>query len=72
MKSGIVKSYNEQSRYGFITVDGGYTNTEGFLARDIFFHDSGMTYRAEKGDNVTFRIEQGKKGLLAVEVKKIN
>lgn len=70
LKTGTVKSFSEERQYGFISVDGGYTNGEGFQARDIFFHESGMTYRVQTGDEVSFRIEMGKKGLMAVEVKR--
>ena len=70
MKTGIVKSYNELSRYGFITVDGGYTTSDGFPAKDIFVHESGLTYRIQKGDAVTFKIVEGKKGLMASEVQR--
>ncbi len=69
MKTGIVKSYNELSKYGFITVDGNYITEDGFTAKDIFFHETGLTYRAKQGDSVTFVIEKGKKGLIAVNVK---
>lgn len=70
MKTGIVKSYNELSKYGFITVDGGYLSAEGFKAKDLFVHESGLTYRIKAGDEVTFLIMQGKKGLMASDVKR--
>ena len=69
MKSGIIKLYNETSKYGFITVDGHYTNAEGFTTKDIFFHEKGLTYKAQIGDSVTFEIENGKKGFVSIDVK---
>jgi CspA family cold shock protein len=71
MKTGTVKSYSELSRYGFITVDGGYMSAEGFMAKDLFVHESGLTYRIQTGDAVTFEITQGKKGLMATNVKRV-
>ena len=71
MKTGIVKSFNELSKYGFITVDGNYTTADGFTAKDIFVHETGLTCEIRKGDKVTFMITEGKKGLIAIDVKKL-
>jgi CspA family cold shock protein len=71
VKTGTVKSYNELSKYGFITVEGGYTNAEGFTAKDIFVHETGLTCQIRKGDTVSFMITEGKKGLQATNVKQM-
>jgi CspA family cold shock protein len=63
MANGIVKWFNERKGYGFIE------QTEG---SDVFVHHSGINASGFKslyeGDQVTFDIEQGEKGLAAVNV----
>ena len=63
MADGIVKWFNSQKGFGFIaTTDG----------RDLFVHYSDIQcegYKALKeADSVTFDIEEGEKGLRAVNV----
>lgn len=61
MQEGTVKFFNETKGFGFITPkDGG---------EDIFVHASGLTGYVNENDVVTFDVEQGKKGLNAVNVK---
>lgn len=62
MKKGTVKFYNIEKGYGFITDS--ETNT------DIFVHRSGLKSPIRQGDNVTFDVENGKKGLTAVNVER--
>ncbi len=62
MKKGTVKFFNESKGFGFIIIDG----TE----EQIFVHVSGIIDTIVEGDAVTFDVEQGKKGLNAVKVKK--
>jgi CspA family cold shock protein len=64
MKTGKIKSYNELSKYGFITVDG--------TGEDIFVHESGLTCLVRKGDAVSFMITEGKKGPNATNVKRLS
>jgi len=60
MKNGVVKFYNEAKGYGFIKEDNG---------QEIFVHASGLQDNIRENDNVTFDVQEGKKGLNAVNVK---
>ena len=63
MQEGTVKFYNQAKGFGFITpADGG---------SDIFVHSTGLTDQIREGDKVSFEVQEGKKGLNAVSVKKI-
>ncbi|GAB3942394.1 cold-shock protein [Spirosoma harenae] len=61
MQEGTVKFFNETKGFGFISPSNG--------GDDIFVHVSGLIDQIREQDQVTFRVEQGKKGLNAVEVK---
>lgn len=62
MQQGTVKFFNEAKGFGFITPDNG--------GEDIFVHSTGLKTRGiRENDVVTFDVEQGKKGLNAVNVK---
>jgi CspA family cold shock protein len=60
MKNGTVKFFNEEKGFGFIKEDGG---------QDIFVHVSGLKSQIRENDKVVFEVEQGKKGLNAVNVQ---
>ena len=60
MKNGVVKFYNEAKGFGFIKEDNG---------QEIFVHASGLQEDIRENDNVTFDVQEGKKGLNAVNVK---
>ncbi len=60
MKNGTVKFFNEEKGFGFIKEENG---------QDIFVHVSGLTDEIRENDQVTFDLQQGKKGLNAVNVK---
>jgi len=64
MANGTVKWFNDHKGYGFIEQEDG---------SDVFVHHSGIDATGFKslneGDKVTFDVEQGKKGLAAVNVK---
>jgi len=62
MKQGKVKFFNESKGFGFIC-----DNQSG---EDIFVHSSGLQDQVREGDDVTFEVAQGKKGLNAVNVKR--
>lgn len=62
MKQGKVKFFNESKGFGFIC-----DNQSG---EDIFVHSSGLQDHVREGDDVTFEVTQGKKGLNAVDVKR--
>lgn len=63
MKEGTVKFFNGTKGFGFITPAGG--------GEDIFVHVSGLYDEIRENDKVTFDVENGKKGLNAVNVKVI-
>lgn len=62
MQEGTVKFFNESKGYGFIKKANG---------EDIFVHSSGLIDRIKENDKVRFEVEQGKKGLNAVNVEVI-
>ncbi|MFA6924510.1 MAG: cold shock domain-containing protein [Bacteroidales bacterium] len=64
MKTGIVKFFNEAKGFGFIKVD----DSE----QEIFVHSSGLIDRIKQDDKVSFNVTEGKKGLNAVDVKRIS
>ena len=65
MEKGTVKWFNNTKGYGFITREGG---------EDLFVHFKSITgegYKSLKqGDTVQFDVEQGTKGLQAVNVSR--
>lgn len=63
MQTGIIKFFNESKGYGFIKEDS--TNNE------IFVHVTGLTENVRKDDKVAYETVEGKKGLNAINVKKI-
>ncbi|WP_108423420.1 cold-shock protein [Flagellimonas amoyensis] len=64
MSKGTVKFFNDSKGYGFITEDGSKT--------DHFVHVSGLIDEIREGDVVEFELQQGKKGLNAVNVQVID
>jgi len=63
MKEGKVKFFNENKGFGFIK------ETE--TGTEYFVHVSGLVDKIKEDDNVSFELQQGKKGLNAVNVKRI-
>lgn len=61
MQKGTVKFYNETKGFGFIIEEGS--------GEEIFVHVTGLIDSIREGDKVTYKTEQGKKGLNAVSVK---
>ena len=61
MTKGKVKFFNEAKGFGFIKEED--TNTEHFV------HVSGLIDEIREEDTVEFELEEGKKGLNAVNVK---
>lgn len=62
MNNGRIKWFNAKNRFGFISTEGG---------DDIFVHVTGLAegYKPKTDDEVTFDIEAGKKGPIAVNVR---
>jgi cold shock protein len=60
MQNGTVKFFNESKGFGFIKAENG---------EDIFVHSTGLTENIRENDAVVFEVQQGKKGLNAVNVK---
>lgn len=61
MQKGTVKFYNRVKRFGFIV--------DSETQKEYFVHASGLVNEIKEGDEVNFEIEEGKKGLNAVNVK---
>ncbi|GAA4887099.1 cold-shock protein [Flaviramulus aquimarinus] len=61
MSKGTVKFFNDSKGFGFITEEG--SNTEHFV------HISGLIDDIREGDIVEFDLQEGRKGLNAVNVK---
>ena len=62
MQEGTVKFFNETKGFGFISQTNGN--------EDVFVHNSGLMDDVRENDEVTFDIERGQKGLMAVNVKR--
>jgi CspA family cold shock protein len=63
MKTGTVKFFKQDKGYGFITDDESQT--------EYFVHISGCAEKVTGDDRVTFDVGQGKKGEIAMNVRKI-
>lgn len=66
MKTGVVKWFNNEKGFGFISVEGG---------DDVFVHFSAITgegYKSlEEGQNVEFEVVEGAKGPQAANVVRL-
>ncbi|MBW7871616.1 MAG: cold-shock protein [Flavobacteriia bacterium] len=60
MQEGTVKFFNESKGYGFIKPDNG--------TQDVFVHINGLKEEIRENDKVVFEVQQGRKGLNAVNV----
>jgi Cold shock proteins len=63
MQEGTIKFFNETKGFGFITPTNG--------GQDIFVHVSGLIDEVREKDNVSYEVQDGKKGLNAVNVRVI-
>ncbi|MEI6123926.1 MAG: cold shock domain-containing protein [Bacteroidota bacterium] len=63
MKKGTVKFFNELKGFGFIK--------DSESDKEYFVHASGLVDQIKEGDEVSFELQEGKKGLNAVNVKRV-
>ncbi len=61
MSNGTVKFFNNSKGFGFITPEEG--------DKDVFVHVNSLIDEINEGDNVSYDVEEGPKGLNAVNVK---
>ncbi|MDO9580895.1 MAG: cold-shock protein [Bacteroidales bacterium] len=61
MSNGTVKFFNNLRGFGFITPDDG--------TKEVFVHKSGLIDKITEGDKVSYDVQEGQKGLNAVNVK---
>ncbi|RAU83357.1 cold-shock protein [Pontibacter arcticus] len=62
MNNGTVKFFNDSKGFGFIK--DAETNQE------YFVHVSGLVHEIRENDEVTFELQEGRKGLNAINVKR--
>lgn len=62
MNTGTVKFFNETKGFGFLK--------DSETGEEFFVHVSGLIDSIEKDDEVTFELQEGRKGLNAINVKK--
>jgi cold shock protein len=62
MNTGTVKFFNNSKGFGFIKDDAS--------DKEYFVHVSGLKDEIKENDKVTFDLQEGKKGLNAVNVKR--
>ena len=61
MSNGTVKFFNGAKGFGFITPEDD--------SKDVFVHANGLIDEINEGDQVSYDVEEGQKGLNAVNVK---
>ncbi len=61
MNKGTVKFFNESKGFGFIK--------DADSSKEYFVHSSGLKDKIKENDEVVFDLQEGKKGLNAVNVK---
>jgi CspA family cold shock protein len=61
MNKGTVKFFNETKGFGFVIDEDS--------RKEYFVHVSGLVDKIKENDEVNFEIEEGRKGLNAVNVK---
>ena len=61
MSKGTVKFFNDSKGFGFITEEGSN--------KEYFVHVTGLVDEIREGDEVEFDLEEGRKGMNAVNVR---
>jgi CspA family cold shock protein len=61
MSKGVVKFFNETKGFGFII--------DSETSKEYFVHVSGLVDKVKENDEVEFELEEGRKGLNAMNVK---
>lgn len=61
MNEGTVKFFNDEKGFGFIKPNDG--------GADVFVHRTGLVDEIKEDDQVSYDLEDGKKGVNAVNVK---
>ncbi len=61
MKKGTVKFFNEAKGFGFIIDEE--------TGNDYFVHATGLIDKVQEGSTVEYELQEGKRGLNAVEVR---
>ncbi len=61
MNTGTIKFFDEAKGFGFIK--------DSESTKEYFVHSTGLIDRVKENDKVTFELQEGKKGLNAVNVK---
>ncbi len=61
MSNGVVKFFNDTKGFGFIKEEGSN--------KEYFVHVSGLVDKIKENDEVVFDLQDGKKGVNAVNVK---
>ncbi|MCT4590959.1 MAG: cold shock domain-containing protein [Carboxylicivirga sp.] len=61
MNKGTVKFFNDSKGYGFIKDDE--------TSKEYFVHVTGLIDEIKENDEVTYELQEGRKGLNAVNVK---
>ena len=64
MNKGTVKFFNEAKRFGFIK--------DNDSEKEYFVHVSGLIDKIQEDDEVEFEVTEGKKGLNAINVRRIS
>jgi cold shock protein len=62
MNKGTVKFFNDAKGFGFIKDDNG---------QEVFVHATGLIDEIRENDVVTYEIQDGKKGVNAVNVSRV-
>ncbi len=63
MNKGTVKFFNDARGFGFIKDENS--------SKEYFVHSTGLIDMIAENDQVTFDVQEGKKGLSAVNVKRV-